>query len=229
VASELVIGTAVGLSLLVTFLLVTTDVHHHAKKARFWVCAVSSLRYFAFLGMGNAVSTVFVPVMAPSSVNAWFDTLAVWVRPFVYAVIGVFAFRGVVSRLTFSVSGKSAERHYTFRHQVDMARASAVEEAVDRQIVLDNRLQQQRAWGLRTLLHERDLNAYIIQHLGAGVVRRYEEQARKENADALTLKASVLAGLRPTETASIVREAKKQQSWWRRPREPAPTPEPEKQ
>ena len=107
--------------------------------------------------------------------------------------------------LTYSTVGVN----YSFRDRVTKARDRAVEEAIDRQIQIDNRKQQERARALSEVVTEEDLNTHIVMHLGGGYVTALNEQAEQEYARALILKANVLAAQKPNETAAIIREAKK--------------------
>jgi hypothetical protein len=216
--SPTVAGAAIVIALLLTLAVVTADVHRSTGgQAKRRTCMLASAQFYGIFAAGNAVATLLVPLMAPWWIQTiFFEPLPVWYRPLVYAFIGVVAFEGIISHLTYSATGKN----YTFHNQIEKLRGSAVEAAVRKEIEREDRLQQQRAQDLVDLLSEQDLNSVIILHLGPGRVTALEDQASEENANAQLLKANALAGRKPIETKAIVKQAKKRQGkWWRLLRE----------
>src|SRR5215213_983640 len=93
-------GTAQVISLVLTLLLVILDIHSNANnQASLRACIVwPSWTFFLIFAVGNAVSTLFVPVMAPEIVaREWFSQISDLSRAFAYAVIGVVSFEVVLA------------------------------------------------------------------------------------------------------------------------------------
>lgn len=210
--------TAQLASLALTFLFAVNSIYVSANdqaslgpasnnKVSYKACAIwPSLVFYITMAVYNAVATLLVPVLAPGLVaRELFDPLDGLSRAIVYAIVGTVGFEAILSNLTFSTVGVN----YSFRDRITKARDRAVEEALDRQIQMDNRQQQKCARSLRELVPEQDLNTHIITLLGGGRVIALEEQAEQENADPLGLKADVLAAQKSDEAAAIVREARK--------------------
>lgn len=209
--------TAQVASLALTFLFAVNSIYISANdqaslgpasnnKVSYKACAIwPSLVFYITLAVYNAIATLLVPVLAPGLVaKELFDPLYGLSRALLYAIVGTVAFEAILSNLTFS----TVEASYSFRNRVTRTRDRAVEEALDRQIQMDNRQQQKCALSLRELFSEQDLNTHIITHLGGGHVTELDEQAEQENADSRGLKADVLAAQKPDEAAAIVKEAR---------------------
>jgi hypothetical protein len=213
----LVVGAAILISVPLTFLFVTYDIHRSAgSQARYRACAFASLPFFGFFAVWNAVATLFVPILAPEwAARMLLEPIPTVLRPFAYAFIGIIAFEVIISRLTYNLLGQ----HYTFRPRLDEYRAVAQEAAINREIEIVDRIQEKTARQLCALVPEQDLNAYIIQHLEPGEVTTLTQQAKAENANPLILKATALAGRKPSEAKAIVRDAKRRKGWWPRLRE----------
>lgn len=207
-------------SLALSFLFAVNSVHSSANdqasvgpasnnKVGYRACAIwPSLTFYITLAVYNAVATFLVPVLTPGFIaDEFFDPLNGLARGLLYAVIGTVGFEGVLSNITFSTVGAQ----YSFRNRVMRARDQAVEEALDRQIQIDNRRQQKIARDLLELVPEEAMNTHILNLLGEGRVTTLDEQAEQENAHLPTLKANVLAAEKPDETSAIVREARKAQ------------------
>ena len=210
--------TAQLASLALTFLFAVNSIYISANdqaslgpasnnKVSYWACAIwPSLVFYITMAVYNAVATLLVPVLAPGLVaREVFDPLDGLSRAIVYAIVGTVGFEAILSNLTFSTVGVN----YSFRDRITKARDRAVEEALDRQIQIDNRKQQKCARALRELVSEEDLNTHIITLLGGGRVTALDEQAEQENAHAFGLKADVLAAQKPDEANAIVREARR--------------------
>jgi uncharacterized membrane protein YjfL (UPF0719 family) len=128
-------GVAQVFSLALTFLFVVNDIHTNAnnqvslRASAIW----PSLTLFLTFAVGNAVATLFVPIMAPEiAARQFFDPLGDWPRAFIYAVLGVVSFEVIFSNLTYSTTGAE----YSLRERVAKARDLAVERAVDREITI---------------------------------------------------------------------------------------------
>jgi len=213
VAPGIAVATVV-LSVPLTFLLVALDIHRSAAgEARYRACAVASLPFFTFFAVGNAVAALLVPLMAPEwATKTLFEPLPDLFRALAYAFIGVVAFEVIISHLTYNILGQT----YTLGDRINSFRGPAQEAAINREIEIVDRIQQKMARQLCALIPDKDLNSYIIQHLGTGEANRLTEQATAENANPLILKSTALAGRNLSEAKAIVRDAKKQKGWWTR-------------
>jgi hypothetical protein len=209
-------GTAQVFSLALTLLFVINDIHSNANnQVSLRACmAWPYWTFFLTFAVGNAIATLFVPVMAPELVvRAWFDQISDVSRAFAYAAIGVVSFEVIFANLTYSTTGGG---DYSLRERIAKARDYAVEEAVDREIALENRRQQRRARDLLDLVPEEELNGHIFELLGRGVVGNLESEAAAENAPPRFVKCNALAARKPKETDAIVRDAKRRKGWlWR--------------
>ncbi|MDP8902109.1 MAG: hypothetical protein M3N33_13410 [Actinomycetota bacterium] len=134
-------------------------------------------------------------------------------KAFSYAAIGVVSFEVVIANLTYSTTGGG---DHSLRERIARARDYAVEQAVDREISLENRRQQRRARDLRELVPEPEINGHIFENLGAGVVGHLEDQAEAEDAPPFFVKCNALAAQKPREVDAIVKDARRRRGWmWR--------------
>ena len=205
-APGIAVATVV-LSVPLTFLLVALDIHRSAAgEARFRACAFASLPFFTFFAVCNAVTALFVPLMAPEwATRTLLEPLPDLFRPLAYAFLGVVAFEVIISHLTYNILGQT----YTLSDRINGFRGPAQEAAVNREIEIVNRIQQKTAQQLCSLIPDEDLNSYIVEHLGSGEANRLTEQAAAENANPLILKSTALAGRKLSEAKAIVKDAKK--------------------
>jgi len=209
-------GTAQVIALGLTLLFVINDIHANANnQVSLRACAMwPSFVFFLVFAIGNALATLFVPVMAPEFVvREWFGQISDGSRAFAYAVIGVASFEVILANLIYSTTGSG---EYSLRERIAKARDYAVEQAVDREIALENRRQQRRARDLRDLVPDQDLNGHIFEHLGSGIAGDLEAQAIAENAQPFFVKCNALAAQRPGEAEAIVKDAKRRMGWWKR-------------
>jgi hypothetical protein len=161
------------------------------------------LPYFLVLAGGNLIATVLVPVLVPNYVQTeWLDPSPNWVRPFVYAFLGVFAFRGILSNLSYNALGANL----SVGDWITKARDSAVAAVLAKQVRGENEDHQRRTRRLREL-PELDLNANIAQLLGEDMVMQLEDEARQSNTDPMLYKALHLAKEKPDEVDAILKTA----------------------
>lgn len=201
-------GLAQLMALGFTLLFVVNDIHASANsQVSFRACVMwPSVNFFLIFAVGNAIATMFVPILVPAVIETtWFDQLSDGYRALTYAFIGVVANQTILSNLTYSTVGGS---DYSLRERIAKARDRAVEEAIDREIVLENRRQQRRARNLRELLSEEELNAHIFEHLESGTVAKLEAEASNEKAPPFVVKCNALAARKPKEADAIARDAK---------------------
>lgn len=215
--SFLTIGVAAQLiSLGLTFLFVVNDIHSSANnQVSLRACAIwPSFTFFLTFAIGNAIATLFVPIMVPGFVaTQFFDPLNDFARAFTYAVLGVIGFEVILSNLTYSTTGAD---YSPLRNRIAKARDYAVEQAVDREIAMANRQQQRRARDLHELVPEPELNGHIFENLGAGVVGDLEDVAVAEGAPPVFVKCNALAARKPVEADAIVKDARRRKGrWWR--------------
>lgn len=206
------IGVAAVFVFVLTFVRATAEVHQEAKgAARYSVCAKASLPYFLLLLAYIAGATLIVPLLAPAwAAQAFFDPLPVYVRPFIYALLGFIAFQAIVARLTLTVAGRGSGRNLSGGESLATTmRNSSVEAASSREIDLVEEQKPQTERHIRAL-PENELDALVVHHLGQAELTNLNNQATQTGASAPMLKSHELVAHKDAEMRAIVKDLKKQ-------------------
>ena len=152
------------------------------------------LPYVVIFVVGNTFATLLASPMVdsqvPASLSNWFG--------FFSAFAGVFGFHGVISNANISFFGRGV---LTIDDWIEAARERAVAAAIDRKVTLDTEAELKTANALAEL-PEADLNVYVVQYLGNGVVESLDRAAQDAGAGQRLYKALSLASAKPAKRHS---------------------------
>lgn len=198
------IAFAVALSLLIGVIELS-----YRSNAGLGACRSSAaVLYILILVIGNTATTLlaaattgggFVSTTAAAGAPSQSAPLVLPFRWFWYAFLGVFGFEALLQNMNLTFFGKGV---LSISDWIGKARDNAVASAV----VAQTRETYSRAHQLADKLKAlpvKELNAHVLNALGAARLKELEEDAAANKADATLIKALALAYEAPDKAAAI--------------------------
>lgn len=188
------IALAVGMSTLIA----TIEIPN-LSKTNLKSCVTGAFGvYLVILIVGNISTTLTATVIISSAdgVNNFPGPLWFW-----YAFLGVFGFEVILQNMNVTFFDKGV---LTIHDWISKARDNSIARAIKVDADAVERHAQELANRLRTLPVD-DLNAAVLQHLGADKVQELNSKAAAADANLSLVKALALAYQRPVQADAIAR------------------------